>query len=288
MNILVIGGTGTVGSATVAALMRGDSSVAVMTRSAEKKGALPAGVRGVTGTMSDRTTLAGAMKGVDALFLITPVSPAETTEGLNAVEAAKASGVRKIVYLSVQQADKVPDAPHFAGKIPIENAIKSSGIPFVILRPNNFFQNDYMFQQGLLAYGVYAQPIGNRGLHRVDVRDIADAAVHGLTKNDFNGGTYTLAGAELLTGDGVASHYARLLGKKVIYAGDDLEVWSAQAKKMLPEWMVEDFAAMYRYFQLKGLIATPEELAASRSIIGKEPRSFGAFVNEVTTLWKKQ
>jgi uncharacterized protein YbjT (DUF2867 family) len=288
MNILVIGGTGTVGSATVAALMRGGSSVAVMTRSAEKKGALPAGVRGVIGTMSDRTTLAGAMKGVDALFLITPVSPAETTEGLNAVEAAKASGVRKIVYLSVQQADKVPDAPHFAGKIPIENAIKSSGIPFVILRPNNFFQNDYMFQQGLLAYGVYAQPIGNRGLHRVDVRDIADAAVHGLTKNDFNGGTYTLAGAELLTGDGVASYYARALGKKVIYAGDDLEVWSAQAKKMLPEWMVEDFTAMYRYFQLKGLVATAEELAASRSIIGKEPRSFGAFVNEVTTLWKKQ
>lgn len=56
---------------------------------------------------------------------------------------------------------------------------------------------------------------------------------------------------------------------------------------MLPEWMVEDFAAMYRYFQLKGLIATPEELAACRSIVGKNQRSFAAFVDEVTTLWKK-
>jgi uncharacterized protein YbjT (DUF2867 family) len=287
MNILVIGGTGTVGSATVAALKERGASVSVMTRSAAKTGSLPAGVRGVVGAMSDKASVVAALKGVDALFLITPVSPAETAEGLNAVEAAKISGVRKIVYMSVQHVDKVPDAPHFVSKIPIENAIKVSGIPYVILRPNNFFQNDYMLQQGVMAYGVYGQPVGSKGLHRVDVRDIADAAANALTTDEFNGGTYTLAGPDLLTGDSIASHYAKALGKKVIYAGDDLEVWSGQVRKMLPEWLVEDFVAMYRHFQLKGLIATPEELAACRRIVGNNLRSFAAFVNEITAVWKK-
>lgn len=50
-----------------------------------------------------------------------------------------------------------------------------------------------------MQYGVYPQPIGTRGLNRVDVRDIADCAVNALTKSGYEGETYEVHGPDTLT-----------------------------------------------------------------------------------------
>jgi uncharacterized protein YbjT (DUF2867 family) len=288
MKILVIGGTGTVGSQVVANLLKRKADVRVMTSSAEKVRTLPAGTEGVVGNLKDKDSLGNVFKGVERAFLLTPISQTETEEGLNAVQAAKSAGIKRIVYMSIHQLEDIPDAPHFAGKIPIEKAIKESGIPYTIIRPNNFYQNDHWFKQPIMQYGIYPQPIGNVGVHRVDVRDIAEAAVNALLNDGHTSKTYSLVGSDLITGDSGAKTFGKYLGKEVVYAGDDLDKWAEQAKAMMPEWIVNDFRVMCKYFQTKGFMATLEHQAETERILGRKPTSFETFVNETTTAWKQE
>ncbi len=288
MKILVICGTGTVGSQVVANLLKRNADVRVMTSSAEKVRTLPAGTEGVVGNLKDKASLVNVFKGVERAFLLTPVSQTETEEGLNAVQAAKSGGVKRIVYMSIHRLEDIPDAPHFAGKIPIEKAIKESGIPYTIIRPNNFYQNDHWFKQPIMQYGIYPQPIGGKGLSRVDVRDIAEAAANALLNDGYTDKTFALVGPDLLTGESTATILGKHLGKEVVYSGDDLNSWSEQARKMLPGWQVDDFRVMYEYFQTKGFIASPEDLAQTERILGRKPTSFETFVSEATTAWKQE
>ncbi|NNF02830.1 MAG: NmrA family NAD(P)-binding protein, partial [Rhodothermales bacterium] len=164
MSHLILGGTGTVGGAVARELKARGESVTVMTRSAEKVADLPDGIDGVVADMVDPLTFDGAFDGHEGLFLLNPVSQTELQEGLFALEEAKRAGMRHIVYLSVHDLEKGPHLPHFASKIAIEDAIRKSGITYTILRPNNFFQNDFWWKDAIVGYGVYPQPLGNVGV----------------------------------------------------------------------------------------------------------------------------
>lgn len=287
MSVLVIGGTGTVGSQVVARLVERGENPLVMTRSADKAGNLPRGARGVVGDLTRPESLASAMKGVDRLVLITPVSQTEAEEGTAAVRAARQAGVRRIVFMSVHDVEKIPEAPHFKAKIDIEQAIGEAGIPSTIIMPNNFFQNDHWFKQAMLEYGVYPQPIGDVGLSRVDVRDIADAIAGAVTEpgSKHEGQRYPLAGPDPLTGAGTAAVWGRSMGRAIRYGGNDLDAWAKQAVQMLPEWMVHDFRIMYAAFQKLGLRATSADLAQQAKILGRAPRRFEDFAAETARAW---
>lgn len=280
MKAMVIGGTGTVGSQVTAELQKRNVTVAVMSRSAEKFANLPPGVQGVVGDLQQPQTLPAAMSGVDAVFLATALAPDEINQGLEAVEAVKDAGVRRIVYMSVQGADQAVHIPHFATKIPIEYAVRHSGLEWNILRPNNFFQNDFWVRDAIIQAGVYPQPMSARGLNRVDTRDIAEAAAICLTADGVAGRTYTVAGPDLLTGEQVAATYARVLGRDVAYVGADLAAWEAAASQMMPRWMVLDLRIMYAHFLEHGLVASPGELRDLEALLGRPPRGFEAFVRE--------
>jgi uncharacterized protein YbjT (DUF2867 family) len=287
MKILVVGGTGTTGGEVVRTLLNRNADIRVLTSSQEKVDRLPKGVEGVFGNLKVKDTLKNAFRGIDRAFLMTPLSETETEEGLNGVETAAEAGVKRIVYMSVHQLEDFKDSPHFSGKIPIENRIKSSGVEYTLIRPNNFFQNDNWFKIGLLEHGIYGQPIGSKGLSRIDTRDIAEAVVNSLLKDDFLGKTYNIVGDEILTGEQTANIYSRYLDKDIKYAGDDLEAWANRSRPYMPEWLIQDFWRMYKQFQEKGFIATDEEMEQTHKILGKEPRRYENFVKEVSEQWIK-
>jgi uncharacterized protein YbjT (DUF2867 family) len=287
MKVLVIGGTGTVGSQTVAQLLNRSVNVRVMTSKEENLKKLPKGVEGVIGNLQDENSLNKVFDGIDRVFIITPLSPTETEEGLAAVNAARKAEVKRIVYMSVHRADELPEAPHFSNKIPIENTIKSTGIEYTILRPNSFFQNDYLFQQPMLEYGVYPNPIGNTGVSRVDVRDIAEAATNALLEDGFSGKTYSLVGPDINTAEDTAVTFSKYLNKEIKYSGNDLEAWGVSAKQLMPDWMVDDLKIMFKHFQDKGLIANDEDHKQTREILHREPHSFDSFAKNLAEEWKK-
>lgn len=234
MSILVIGGTGMVGSHVVQGLLAKGEQVHVLTRSADKADVLPLGASGIIGDLRKPETRRRAMKGIDCVFLVTLLSPTETEEGLAAVAAANRAGVRHLVYLSVHGAERAPHIAHFKSKVGIQKALRDSGMAFTLIMANNFFQNDLLYRDSILEEGVYPQPIGDIGMNRVDVRDIADAVVTTLTQTGHEFYCYPLIGGEVLTEQDVADIYSRSLGREIRYGGNDLEVWEKKATGTLP------------------------------------------------------
>jgi uncharacterized protein YbjT (DUF2867 family) len=285
MKVLVIGGTGTVGSAVVAELRARGHEPCVMTRSADKASQLPAGSAHVVADLENPATLPAAFRGMDAAFLLAPVTPNETEQALAGVEAAKAARIGHLTYLSVVMPPGSQVIPHFASKLPVEKAVQAAGIPWTILRPNNFFQNDLWSRDAILKFGIYPQPIGPRGLNRVDVRDIAEAAVNSFSQGV--GAIVPLNGPRGLTGTDTARVYSGQLSRPVRYGGDDLDVWAQQVSSIYPAWMVQDFRIMYDYFIRCGLHASGRDFAAQEALLGHAPRDFEAFVAETVQQWTR-
>ena len=285
MKILVTGGTGTVGSQVVRELVARGAQVQVLTRDSAKAKSLPPGVTAVIGDLGAVETVRRVFKDVDGVFLVNTVSPTEVHEGLLSVCAMRQENVKRVVYLSVQHADVAAWLPHFGGKVGVEEAVRKSGIPFTILRPNNFYQNDYWYKDAMLQYGVYPQPMGKVGLNRVDVRDIAEAAAIALTSSGHEGQSYDIVGPEAHTGQSTAEVWSRALGRPIAYGGNDLDAWEKQSLQYMPDWAVYDYRNMYVFFQEKGLKATPEALDRLTRLLGHSPRSFGAFAAETASAW---
>ena len=285
MNILVIGGTGLVGSHVVQGLVAKGEQVHVLTRSADKADVLPLGASGIIGDLHKPETLRWAMRGIDRMCLVTPLSPTETEEGLATVAAARRAGVRHIVYLSGYHVEQAPHIPHFKSKMEIQKALRNSGMAFTLIMANNFFQNDLVYRESILEKGVYLQPIGNIGINRVDARDIADAMVTALTQTGHEFHCYPLIGVEALTGQDIADIYSRSLGREIRYGGNDLDVWGDKAKHTLPGWLVTDLRPMYEFFQHHGLRASEADFALQAKVLGHLPRCFHTFVRETVAAW---
>ena len=283
MNVLVLGGTGTVGSQVARELVQRGADVSVLTRDAKKP--VPHGAQAVTGDLLDPETIRTAFRGRDAVFLLTALSAGECHEGLMAVNGCRLAGVKKIVFLSVHRVDEAPHLPHFGAKLPIETAVQASGIPWTILRPNNFYQNDTWFKDAMLGYGVYPQPFGGVGLSRVDVRDIAEVAALALTSDAAQNEIVNLVGPDVLTAEGTAATWGGVLGRKIAYAGDDLDAWEKASLAYMPAFAAFDFRLMYQFFQEKGLLATPEDLVRLTALLGHPPRRFEDFAAETARAW---
>src|SRR3984893_12984188 len=195
MKILAIGGTGNVGSEVVKELKKRNADVRILVR--KKETASPEGVEVAVGDLLDPVSVQQALHGVDKLYLLNAVTPDELTQGLIAYGLAKKLKLKHIVYHSVFRAEHFKDVPHFASKLAIESALREFDIPFTIIRPNYFFQNDASVKD-LLKAGIYPMPLGPEGISAVDIRDIAEVASIVLTSDGHHGKTYNLNGPEEL------------------------------------------------------------------------------------------
>lgn len=286
MKVLVIGGTGTVGSGATLGLVARGAETRVLTRDPSKGGI--EGAEYVRGDLQDPASVRAAAEGVDAAFLLTPLHPNEAELGVNAARALGDAGVGKIVQMSIHHAEDLPEAPHFAAKVAIQRAIEETGAPFTVIAPSSFFQNDLRLRQPIMEHGIYPLPIGNSGVNRVDTRDVSEAAVRALLDVDAEGRTYPVVGPDALTGDSSAEIWSERLGRHVRYMGDDLDAWGTMVSAAMPDWLVEDLKAMYGFFQRENapMAAGEDEIQLTRDVLGHDPRSYEAFAVETLGDWE--
>jgi uncharacterized protein YbjT (DUF2867 family) len=280
MRILVIGGTGKVGSALAGALAEKGLDVRVMTRTPGATTS-PSGVETAAGDMTRPDTLPAAFEGVDRCYLLTPLAQDEVEQGLNAVEAARRAGIERLVFQSIFRAVEAPAIPHFASKVRILDRIRESGLPWAVVSPSSFYQNDVAMRDLILGPGIYPNPLGSVGVNRVDVRDIAGVAAAALLEPGYESREIVAVGPDNWTGQSIADVYSGILGREIRYSGDDLEAWSAGARNFLPEWLVHDLGVMLAHFQEKGLVASHADLAQTQAALGREPRPFFDFAQEL-------
>src|ERR1700686_43681 len=228
MKILVIGGTGKVGAEVVKELQKRKADIRLLVR----KDGTPAlrGAEVASGDLLDPVSVQKAMDGVDKLYLLNAVSPDELTQGLIAYDLAKKLKLKHIVYHSVFRVEHFKDVPHFASKLAIESALHEFDVPFTVIRPNYFFQNDVSLEDALTKAGIYPMPLGQVGISAVDVRDIAEATAVALTSDRHQGKTYNLNGPTVLSGPKVAAIWSSLLGKEVRYTGEDMDAFGEKRR----------------------------------------------------------
>lgn len=194
------------------------------------------------------------------------------------------------MFEACHQADKAvlitPAIPHFASKIAIQRKLNSSGMSWTTIAPNNFYQNDLWFQASLCDFGIYPQPFGQKGLSRVDADDIAEALVNAVLDESYSRQIYPLIGPEALTARDVCKVYSQFLDREIMYGGDDLQKWADQNRKFLPEWLLNDWLKMYKFFQEQGLKATAAEYIQQEKILKRPPKSFESFVKETVQKWQ--
>jgi uncharacterized protein YbjT (DUF2867 family) len=286
VKILVIGGTGNVGGAVVRELVKRRAKVRVLVRKQPEEGNLPAGVEVAIGDLLDPVSVEQAMQGVDKLYLLNAVVPDELTQGLIAYDLAKRRKLQHIVYHSVFRVEHFKDVPHFASKLAIENAVREFDIPFTIIRPNYFNQNDATLKDALTKAGIYPMPLGQVGLSAVDIRDIAEATAIALTSDGHVGKTYNLNGPEVLSGPRMASIWSGLLGREIRYSGDDMDAFEEQIRKQAPSWSAFDIRMMFQGYLERGFAAEAGDVETLTGILGHRPRRYEDFAAETAALWK--
>src|ERR1700680_5121690 len=284
MKILVIGGTGHVGAEVVKELKRRDADVRVLVRKPDVK-SLP-GAEMVVGDLLDPPSVEQAIRGVDKLFLLNAVSPDELTQGPIAYDLARNLKLKHIVYHSVFRVEHFKDVPHFASKLAIESALREFDVPFTIIRPNYFFQNDASLKDPLTKADIYPMPLGTVGISAVDIRDIAEAAAIALTSDGHFGKTYNLNGPEVLSGPKIASIWSGLLGKEIRYAGDDMDAFEEQMRKRGPSWSAFDIRMMFQGYLERGFVAEAGDVEKLTKLLGHAPRRYEDFAAETVALWK--
>ena len=285
MKILAIGGTGNVGSEVVKELKKRNADVRILIR---KKGtASPEGVEVAVGDLLDPVSVQQALHGVDKLYLLNAVTPDELTQGLIAYDLAKRLKLKHIVYHSVFRVEHFKDVPHFASKFAIESVIREFDVPFTIIRPNYFMQNDASLKEPLTKAGIYPMPLGPVGISAVDIRDIAEVAAIALTSERHYGKTYNLNGPEVLSGPKLASVWSGLLGKEVSYSGDDMDAFEQQMRKGSPSWSAFDIRMMFQGYLERGFIADAGDIETLTELLGHTPRRYQDFARETVLNWQK-
>lgn len=270
MRTLVIGGTGKVGSATVAHLREHGHEAHAAARSGGD----------VTLDMTDARAVEGTAQGYDAAFFITPLGADETDIGLAVHAALAAAGVARIGYLAIHNLDAMRAIPHFETKRPIRDAVlgRDGG---VVVAPNFFFQNDLMVLAPMQAMGVYPLPVGETGVFSIDAGDIGRAAARALILGDWDGTMVPVCGSERLTGPSIAANWAEALGRPVAYGGNDIAPFVGMLAVQIPgfgPWEQNDFRLMLEVTQAMGCLATDADIAASTAVIGHAPRRHLDFV----------
>jgi uncharacterized protein YbjT (DUF2867 family) len=287
MKVLVTGATGTVGSELVKALLQRGAQVRALTRNQPKPSTFPGTVEIAVGDLTDPVSIAEAIKGADKLFLLNGNVADEHTQALTAYGLAKKAGLKHVTYLSVFKADQFLEVPHFGAKFAVEEAIRVGGMPYTILRPGYFVQNERRLKHVLTGPGVYPIPAGNQGLAAVDVRDIAEVAAMSLTEEGHTGKTYDLVSSEMLTGPGAAAIWSKLLSKKITYAGHtDFDGFEAQLRNAgTPSWVAYDLRVMFQGYVERGLSNTEDQTARFAALLGHQPRTFSSFAAELAKEW---
>jgi uncharacterized protein YbjT (DUF2867 family) len=204
MKIVVIGGTGLIGSKTVTILRQdGHEVVAASPKS---------GINTITGEGLDEA-LAGAQVVVDLAnspsFEDKAVLEFFETSGRNLLAAEAAAGVQHHVALSIVGTDRTPDNGYFRAKVAQEKLIEASGIPYTIIRATQFME----FLGGIAASSADGNVVRlSPGLFQPIAAEDVAPVVADVALTPPRNGIVEIAGPERAPFDEIVARYLKAVG----------------------------------------------------------------------------
>jgi uncharacterized protein YbjT (DUF2867 family) len=212
--VLVIGATGTMGREVMRslqgrcrlrALVHSDVSDAEIARRYPQ-------VERVQRDLLDAGSLHPAFAGVDRVFLLTPSVPEQALLEENALAAALAAGVQRIVYVS--STDVGWEIELSAAHCAMERRLADTGVPHTVLRPE-YLLNNLLGEVDELARGRLVAPSGDGRCPFVDARDVGAVAAAALLAPKPLTGPLEVTGPESLSWAQLAARLQSALGRPV-------------------------------------------------------------------------
>jgi uncharacterized protein YbjT (DUF2867 family) len=204
MKIVVIGGTGLIGSKAVAILRQGGHEVVA--------GSPTSGINSLTGE-----GLTEAMAGAQVVIDLTNSPSFEDravlaffeTSGRNLLAAEAAAGVWHHVALSIVGIDRTPDNGYFRAKVAQEHLIEAAGIPYTIIRATQFLE----FLGGIAAASAEGNIVRlSPGLFQPIAADDVAAIVAEVALAAPRNGIVEIAGPERAPFHAIVARYLQAVG----------------------------------------------------------------------------
>jgi uncharacterized protein YbjT (DUF2867 family) len=230
VTVLVTGAAGFVGTHVVHTLRARELPVRALVRDHAQGSRLAAwGAELVEGDVTDPSSLRAAVAGVDAVVHLVSIIKGSRADfervmaqgTRNLVAAAQEVGVRRIVLASALGLDeRTKDrVPYFAAKWEMENAVKASGLEYVIFRPSFIFGKDGGVLPTFVRLARFAPvtPIVGPGTQRLQpiwVEDVAEYYARALELPAAAGRTFEIGGPDAPTWNEFWSRLKRVLGAR--------------------------------------------------------------------------
>lgn len=284
-KLLVTGASGKLGKLVLDALLkRGVAASDIIATTRETARLADYAAKGIEirkADFNDPDAIKAAFAGADRVAIISTdaLDGAGTRikQHTGAVAAAKAAGVRHIVYTSMPQPDntKVIFSPDH---LKTEEAIKASGLGYTILRNTWYQENMFMNLPQVLASGQWYTSTGEGRIAHVAREDCAEAIAAALASGSDEKAIYTLTGSEARTTAEIAALASEITGKPIaVIQLTDEQLAGGMKQAGVPDFMIPtiiSFEAATREGDLSALTGDVETLT------GRKPKPFRAFFEE--------
>jgi len=207
-----------------------------------------------------RTSLAG----VDTLVLVSGMAPPEDRIGQHrkVIEAAKAAGVRKIVYTSIQgPEDGTAFSPVVQSNRQTEADIRASGLEWAIGRNGIYIEPDVDYIDSYRAKGEIANSAGDGKCGYTTRSELAHAYAALLTRDELNGQTFDLNGTPITQAQ-LTEYINAAYGTQLAYRSMSAEDYVADRTAELGDFIGPIIGGIYDGIR-RGAYDTPGDYEAA-------------------------
>lgn len=223
MKVVLAGAFGKLGSDILRALVRDGHDVLAVDMVLRELEGIEGSYEKKQVDVTKPEQLKGLCDGADAVITTVGLTrtSAEVTNydidyqgNLNLLNEAKRAGVKKFAYVSVLKADKAPKVPMLHAKYLLEEALKASGIDYVIFRPTGYFYDIAKVFKPMIEKGEVTL-LGKKPVSAnvIDTTDLADFMLLHLGDRNV---TYDIGGTETYTYEEIARMFFAAAGKEPV------------------------------------------------------------------------
>ncbi len=276
MHILVTAATGTVGSQVVAELQTRGATVRAFVRDRDKaRCVLGPDVELAVGDFADTGALTRAMRDVDRVFLACSNAPGQVDHEGSVVDAARSAGVAGVVKLSGPRADADSMLVFERWHAAIEQRLRASGIPAVVLRPSTYMSNLLASAPGVARSGMLFAPADDARIAFVDPGDVAAVAATVLLDARHDGHTYRLTGPAAISYGQIAEDLSTATGRPVAYVDvSDTAARAAMLDDGLPPFAADAIIDIFRAQRAGEMSQVSTDV---RTLLGRDATPFAKF-----------